>query len=150
MDAPVDARDLLAAPAMIGCGHVSGLEVRPCTCRGPVWRYADQAQIKKASAKLVDLTCFSWPGPVRSVCPYRRGSHGWAGLPTSPRRHLDHSPMRSKAELSLPSFGTLFFTMGERRASAIAALEPGIRHLAELDQRLCHVAERSTQEGHVP
>ena len=30
VDAPVDARDLLTAPAMIGCGHVSGLEVRLC------------------------------------------------------------------------------------------------------------------------
>ena len=30
------------------------------TCRGPVWRYADQAQIKNASAKLVDPNCFSW------------------------------------------------------------------------------------------
>jgi hypothetical protein len=30
VDAPVDARDLLTAPAMIGCGHVSRLEVRLC------------------------------------------------------------------------------------------------------------------------
>src|SRR5215475_8809685 len=28
--APVDARGFLMAPAMIGCGHVSGLEVRLC------------------------------------------------------------------------------------------------------------------------
>ena len=29
---------------------VSGLEVRPYTRRGPVWRYADQVQITLASA----------------------------------------------------------------------------------------------------
>ena len=45
---------------MIGCSHVSGLEVRPSTRRGPVWRYADQVQFRFASAKLVDSHCFSW------------------------------------------------------------------------------------------
>jgi hypothetical protein len=30
VDAPVDARDHLTVPAMIGCGHVSGLEIRLC------------------------------------------------------------------------------------------------------------------------
>jgi hypothetical protein len=43
---------------MIGCSHVSGLEVRPYTRRGPVWRYADQVQFRFASAKLVDSHCF--------------------------------------------------------------------------------------------
>ena len=36
---------------MIGCNHVSGLEVRPYRRRGPVWRCADQVQITLASAK---------------------------------------------------------------------------------------------------
>jgi hypothetical protein len=30
VDAPVDARDLLTVPATIGCGHLSGLEMRLC------------------------------------------------------------------------------------------------------------------------
>jgi hypothetical protein len=60
---------------------VSGLEVRPYTRRGPVWRYADQAQIKNASAKLVDPNCFSWSRPVRSVCPYRCSTSLIADLP---------------------------------------------------------------------
>jgi tetratricopeptide (TPR) repeat protein len=81
VDAPVDARGFLTAPAMIGCGHVSGLEARPCRCRGPVWRYADQVQIKKASAELVDRTCFSWPRPVRSFCPYRSSTSVIADVP---------------------------------------------------------------------
>jgi hypothetical protein len=51
------------------------------TCRGPVWRYADQAQIKNASAKLVDPNCFSWSRPVRSVCPYRCSTSLIADLP---------------------------------------------------------------------
>ena len=47
------------ALAMIGCDQVSGLEVRPYTRRGPVWRYADQVQITLASAKLGAKECFS-------------------------------------------------------------------------------------------
>ncbi len=29
---------------VIGCGHLSGLVVRRCICRGPVWRYATWLQ----------------------------------------------------------------------------------------------------------
>jgi hypothetical protein len=54
-------------PAMIRCGHVLGLEGRPYTRRGPVWRCADQVQINTASAKLVEVHCFSWSRPSRSV-----------------------------------------------------------------------------------
>lgn len=42
------------------------------TCRGPVWRYARPgADQNRERLKLVDPNCFSWPRPVRSVCPYR-------------------------------------------------------------------------------
>jgi hypothetical protein len=37
---------------VIECGHVSGLSVRLFTCRGPVWRYADQVQITYGALKL--------------------------------------------------------------------------------------------------
>src|SRR5580704_17170131 len=85
-------------PAMIGCSHVSGLEVRPYTRRGPVWRYADQVQFRFASAKLVDSHCFSWPRPVRSVCPYR-----FLDLPR--RRRINADAVRPAPALILDTLG---------------------------------------------
>src|SRR5262245_18117657 len=72
---------------MIGCSHVSSLEVRPYTCRGPVLTYADEVQITLASAKLGAKECFSWTRPVRSVCtlPFPRPP----SPPTHQRRHRE-------------------------------------------------------------
>lgn len=77
---------------------VSGLEVRPSTRRGPVWRYADQVQFRFASAKLVDSHCFSWPRPVRSVCPYR-----FLDLPH--RRRINADAVRPAPALILDTLG---------------------------------------------
>ena len=61
MDAPVDARDLLTAPAMIGCGHVSGLEMRLCHMprAGMEMRRPGADQKKRA---LSSLTLIAFPG----------------------------------------------------------------------------------------
>jgi len=46
------------------------------TCRGPVWRCADQAQINQASCELVGFSCISWPGSDRSFAlTVRRPPH---------------------------------------------------------------------------
>jgi hypothetical protein len=71
VDAPVGARDHLNGSGDDRVQSCVRPRVRPSTRRGPVWRYADQVQFRFASAKLVDSHCFSWPRPVRSVCPYR-------------------------------------------------------------------------------
>lgn len=55
-----------AAGHVIRCGHVSGLSIRPCGCRRPSWRYAEQAQINSASFSLLEPRCFSWSRSVRS------------------------------------------------------------------------------------
>ena len=47
-------QEVLTAPAMIGCGHVSGLEVRLCHMPRAGMEIRDQAQIKTSSAKPVD------------------------------------------------------------------------------------------------
>ena len=51
---------------VIGCGHVSGLQMRPDHDRWPVWRYADLAQINMASFELCGIHCVSGPGSDRS------------------------------------------------------------------------------------
>ena len=68
------------------------------TRRGPVWRYADQVQFRFASAKLVDSHCFSWPRPVRSVCPYR-----FLDLPH--RRRINADAVRLAPALILDTLG---------------------------------------------
>src|ERR1700727_2016194 len=84
VDAPVDARGLLAAPAMIGCGHVSGLEVRLCHMpRASMEIRRPGADQNCERLKLVDPNCFSWPRPVRSVCPYRSST---SSSPTHQRK----------------------------------------------------------------
>jgi hypothetical protein len=56
--------------------------VRPRSAALPraAGRYGD-TQTKTASAKLVDPNCFSWPRPVRSVCPYRSSTSLIADAP---------------------------------------------------------------------
>ena len=61
VDAPGDAsRFFDSSEHVIECGHVSGLEGAALTCRGPVWRYADQVPITFASSRLFESNWFSW------------------------------------------------------------------------------------------
>jgi 3-oxoacyl-[acyl-carrier protein] reductase len=61
VDAPSDAsRFFDSSEHVIECGHVSGLEGAALTCRGPVWRYADQVPITFASSRLFESNWFSW------------------------------------------------------------------------------------------
>jgi hypothetical protein len=82
VDAPVDAGGFLMAPAMIGCGHVSGLEVRLCHMpRAGMEIRRPGADQNRERLKPVDPNCFSWPRPVRSVCPYRSSTFLIADAP---------------------------------------------------------------------
>ena len=70
------------APAMIGCGHVSGLEVRLCHMpRAGMEIRRPGADQNRERLKPVDPNCFSWPRPVRSVCPYRSSTSLIADAP---------------------------------------------------------------------
>jgi hypothetical protein len=70
------------APAMIGCGHVSGLEVRLCHMpRAGMEIRRPGADQNRERLKPVDPNCFSWPRPVRSVCPYRSSTFLIADAP---------------------------------------------------------------------
>jgi hypothetical protein len=60
--------------------------VRPRSAALPhaAGRYGDtqtRCRSKTASAKLVDPNCFSWPRPIRSVCPYRSSTSLIADAP---------------------------------------------------------------------
>src|SRR5260370_35213251 len=61
VDAPVDARDLLTAPAIIGCGHVPG--PRSAALSHAAGRYGDtQTRRRSKTRALSSLTIIAFPG----------------------------------------------------------------------------------------